>query len=84
MRTIAAEEAQALLEAAQQRLGRPAELHALRGHPERELLKASGGADLLVLARNREPRLGPKSLSHEARFVVDHAPCAVLLVPGSP
>jgi hypothetical protein len=34
-----------------------------------------------VVARDGDhSRLGPKSLGHATRFVVDHAPCAVLLV----
>jgi nucleotide-binding universal stress UspA family protein len=78
--SVAAQEAGALLAAACSRLRRPAELVALSGHPERELLRACGDADLLVLGRDREPQLGPKSLSHETRFVVDHVGCAVLLV----
>lgn len=80
VRSVAAHEAQALLEAAAARLGRPAALVAVDGHPERELLRACADADLLVLGRDREPRLGPKSLSHETRFVLDHVGCAVLLV----
>lgn len=80
VRAIAAQEAQALLAKARARLARPASLHALRGHPQRELLRLCADADLLVLTRDREPRLGPKSLSHEARFIVDHSPCAVLLI----
>jgi hypothetical protein len=37
--------------------------------------------DLLVLARDGDhTRLGPQSLGPPARFVVDHAPCRVLLV----
>ncbi len=80
VRTIAAQEAQALLGKAQARLARHASLHALRGHPERELLRLCADADLLLLARDREPRLGPKSLSHQTRFIVDHSPCAVLLI----
>ena len=37
--------------------------------------------DLLVLARDGDhSRLGPHSLGPAARFVVDHAPCRVLLV----
>jgi nucleotide-binding universal stress UspA family protein len=80
VRTIAAQEARALLERARGRLSRPATLEALRGHPERELLRACAGADLLLLARDREPRLGPKSLSHQTRFIVDHCPCAVMLI----
>jgi nucleotide-binding universal stress UspA family protein len=88
VRSVAAQEAGALLQAAASRLGRPAALVALHGHPEREVLRACADADLLVLGRDREPRLGPKSLSHETRFVVDHVGCAVLLVwtrkPPSP
>ncbi|MGN6169563.1 MAG: universal stress protein [Solirubrobacteraceae bacterium] len=80
VRTIAAQEAQALLETARARLSRPAVLEPLRGHPERELLRACADADLLLLARDREPRLGPKSLSHATRFIVDHSPCAVMLI----
>ena len=80
VRTIAAHEAQALLEQARTRLSRPAALLALHGHPERELLRVCADADLLLLARDRELRLGPKSLSHETRFIVDHSPCALLLI----
>jgi nucleotide-binding universal stress UspA family protein len=80
VRAIAAEEAQTLLERARARLSRPAALEARRGHPEREVLRACADADLLLLARDREPSLGPKSLSGEARFVVDHSPCAVVLI----
>jgi nucleotide-binding universal stress UspA family protein len=80
VRTIAAQEAQALLETARARLSRPAALQPLRGHPEHELLWACADADLLLLARDREPRLGPKSLSHATRFIVDHSPCAVMVI----
>ena len=80
IRTIAEQEAQALLERARATLSRPAALEARRGHPERELLRACADADLLLLARDREPRLGPKSLSKETRFIVDHSPCAVMLI----
>ena len=56
------------------------------GRVEREVVTACAGADLLVLARDGDDeRLGPKSLGRHARFVVDHAPCRVLLVwPGEP
>jgi nucleotide-binding universal stress UspA family protein len=80
LRAIAAEEAEALLEAAQVRLGRPAQTVARRGRVEREVIDACADADLLVLTRDGEPRLGPKSLGPRARFVVDHAPCQVLLL----
>ncbi len=77
---LAEEEAQALLDRARTRLGRPARLSARRGRVEREVLEACAGADLLVLARDGRPMLGPPSLGKRARFVVDHAPCQVLLV----
>lgn len=84
-RAIAAEEARSLLEAARNRLGRPAELLVRRGRVEREVVGACADADLLVVARDGGPRPGPKSLGPRARFVVDHAPCQVLLVwPGRP
>jgi nucleotide-binding universal stress UspA family protein len=80
LRAIADEEAQALLEAARARLARPAEVLARRGKIEREVPEACAGADLLILARDGELRLGPKSLGPRSRFVIDHAPCQVLLV----
>jgi nucleotide-binding universal stress UspA family protein len=80
LRAIAAEEAQALLESARDRLARPAELVARRGRVEREVLEACAAADLIMLARDGEPRLGPRSLGPRTRFVVDHAPCQVLVV----
>jgi nucleotide-binding universal stress UspA family protein len=85
LRLIADEEAQALLADAQARLGRPARTVARRGRVEREVVAACTDADLLILARGGESRLGPKSLGKHIRFVVDHAPCQVLLVwPESP
>ena len=80
LRAIADEEAQALLEEALKRFGRPATTTARRGKIEREVLDACAGADLLVMARDGEYRLGPKSLGPRTRFVLDHAPCQVLLV----
>jgi nucleotide-binding universal stress UspA family protein len=70
-----------LLEDAVERLGRPAETRRLSGRVEREVVAAAEGADLLVCARDGDrSRLGPHSLGRDARFVVDHAPCPVLLV----
>ncbi len=80
VRTIAAEEAAALLAAARERLGRAADLSARRGEPEREVLDACAGADVLVLARDGTHPAGPKSIGPRARFVLDHASCHVLLV----
>ena len=52
-----------------------------RGRLEREVVAAAEGADLLMVARDGDDaRLGPKSLGPASRFVVDHAPCPVLLV----
>ncbi|PJI86641.1 universal stress protein [Luteimicrobium subarcticum] len=52
-----------------------------RGALEREVVAACDDADLLVCARDGDRRrLGPHSLGVASRFVVDHAPCAVLLV----
>jgi nucleotide-binding universal stress UspA family protein len=45
------------------------------------VVAAADGASLLILARDGDDtRLGPKSLGPASRFVVDHAPCPVLLV----
>ncbi len=49
------------------------------------MVAACDGADLLVLARDGERKLGPPSLGKHQRFVVDHAPSRVLLVwPDEP
>jgi nucleotide-binding universal stress UspA family protein len=90
--SISEEVAHELLRDARERLGRPAELTIRRGRIEREVVAAANDADLLILARRGDHRKpGPKSIAHPTRFVVDHAPCAVLLVwpdrslyPGAP
>ena len=85
VRRRAERSADQLLAAASERAGnRPVRFLRLRGRPEREVVAAAAGADLLVLARDGDDRqLGPRSLGPQARFVVDHAPCPVLLVwPG--
>ena len=81
VRDISDAAAAALLAEAVARLGPGARTEARRGRVEREVVAAAEGFDLLVLARDGDrARLGPKSLGPPARFVVDHAPCAVLLV----
>lgn len=82
---IAAKAAGELLAKAMHRLPQPSTQELRRGRAEREVVAVSEGADLLVIARDGDrSRLGPKSLGRASRFVVDHAPCAVLLVwPGS-
>jgi nucleotide-binding universal stress UspA family protein len=76
----------ALFDASAQRLARPAQRLARRGRVEREVVAACADAGLLVLARDGDrTRLGPRSLGHATRFVLDHAPCRVLLVwPDQP
>ena len=82
---LAAVSAGELLDAAARRLGRPCQQMERRGVTEREVVTATAGARLLIMARDGDrSRLGPKSLGKAARFVVDHAPCPVLLVwPGT-
>jgi nucleotide-binding universal stress UspA family protein len=75
-----------LLADAQAVLGRQAVLDARSGRVEQQVVAAAGTADLLVLARDGDhPHRGPRSLGPTARYVVDHAPSAVLLVwPDAP
>jgi nucleotide-binding universal stress UspA family protein len=57
-----------------------------QGRPEREIVNvaAEWQADLVIVCPRAEyggtPHIGPKSVGHVARFVIDHAPCPVLLV----
>ncbi|MGA8658650.1 MAG: universal stress protein [Chthoniobacterales bacterium] len=56
------------------------------GRPEREIVNVAAEwlADLVIVCPRAEyggtPHIGPKSVGHVARFVIDHAPCPVLLV----
>ncbi|MGW3682027.1 universal stress protein [Streptomyces prasinus] len=78
---LAAESAHRLLEEAAERLGRLCTRVERSGRIEREVVAAAEDADLLVLARDGDrSRLGPRSLGPRSRFVVDHAPCPLLLV----
>jgi nucleotide-binding universal stress UspA family protein len=81
---ISAESASSLLQAAAHRLGRPCTRLHRSGHTEREVVAAAEDAGLLILVRDGDLRhRGPKSLGRAGRFIVDHAPCPVLLVwPG--
>ncbi len=77
------QEAEAMLADALARLGRDAATTARRGRAEDEVLEVARGADVLLMARNGDrDHLGPKSIGHATRFVLDHAPCAVILVWG--
>ena len=78
---LGAASAAEMLDAAARALGRPCTTVERRGRVEREVVAAAEGAELLVLARDGDDaRLGPRSLGPASRFVVDHAPCPVLLV----
>ena len=80
---IADDAASGLLAAAADRLGRSdIEMLSRRGRVEREVVSVvANGVDVLVVARDGDrSRLGPRSLGHATRFIVDHAPCAVMLV----
>jgi nucleotide-binding universal stress UspA family protein len=73
--------AQHLLTVAAAELDRPATTLNRHGRPEDEVIAAAADAGLLIAARDGDrTRLGPKSLGHATRFIVDHAPCPVLLV----
>lgn len=76
-----------LLDRAQARLGRlghDADRLQLTGRAEHEIAAAVRGATMLIVARDGHGP-GPKSLGKDVRFVVDHAPCPVLLIwPGTP
>src|SRR3954471_1070158 len=85
LEAVSARVAAELLDAAAHRLGRPAIRAQRHGRVERQVVQAADGADLLVCARDgQRGRLGPKSLAPATRFVVDHAPCPVLLVWPEP
>jgi nucleotide-binding universal stress UspA family protein len=81
LQSISEQAAHVLLAEAQGRLGRPATLQSRRGRVEREVVAAAERADVLILARDGDrARLGPRSLGPATRFVIDHAPCRVLLI----
>ena len=81
LQTISEQAAHELLTEAQARLGRPATLESRRGRVEREVVAAAEGMDILILARDGDrERLGPRSIGPKTRFVIDHAPCRVLLI----
>jgi nucleotide-binding universal stress UspA family protein len=77
MSGVAAEE---LLTDAARRLGRRATTSSAHGRPEDVVVAAAHAADVLVLVRDgRELTAGPHSIGKETRFILDHAPCTVIL-----
>jgi nucleotide-binding universal stress UspA family protein len=85
MRQAEEASAQEILEEGSRSLG-GAEMLRRTGRPEREIVHAAAQwqADVLVICSRSPqgggPPIGPKSVGHVARFVLDHAPCPVLLV----
>ncbi|MFC8513893.1 universal stress protein [Streptomyces sp. NPDC057257] len=85
MEHLAATSAAQLLQEAADRLGRPCTRIERTGRVEREVVTSAQGADLLIVARDGDrSHLGPRSLGPAVRFVVDHAPCPLLLVWPEP
>jgi len=81
--------AQDILQEGQQyfkQTGNQADILQRTGRPEREIVQCAidWQADLIIICprapRYAGPPLGPRSVGHVARFVLDHAPCPVLLV----
>jgi nucleotide-binding universal stress UspA family protein len=58
--------------------------HLMRGRPERVIVEiATQDVDLVVIGAREGVAVlppGPESVGHVARYVLDHAPCNVLLV----
>ena len=81
VRDLAEAAGRELLDAAAEAAGRNVRVEQRSGRVEREVVAAAEGMNLLVVARDGDlRRLGPHSLAPATRFVVDHAPCATLLV----
>jgi nucleotide-binding universal stress UspA family protein len=81
LQSIAAQVAGGLLADAQTLLARDATLDAQRGRVGVAVIAAAQMMDLLVIARDCDHAAeGPHSLGPTARYVLDHAPCPVLLV----
>ena len=81
LQSIAAQVASGLLADARALLGRDATLDARCGRVGEAVAAAAQNTDLLVVARDCDHAAeGPHSLGPTARYVLDHAPCPVLLV----
>lgn len=78
MHALAGEASQALLEDAEERLGRDTDKRAETGVAETIVYKLAQDHDVLVVARDGR-HIGPHSIGHDQRWVIDHAPCTVIL-----
>ena len=78
-------EAQAAAEAA----GFKVQSRSAQGRPEEVIMQIARDESVsLICISAREgaeghPHIGPASVGHTARFILDHAPCNVLLIRGS-
>ncbi len=77
----------AAAEAVQTGFGGTIESQVLHGRPEREIVHwlETTAADAVALYPRppaRQSPAGPRSIGHVARYIVDHAPCDVLLLRG--
>jgi nucleotide-binding universal stress UspA family protein len=85
MLTAETEAAQDILKAGLAHV-KDAETLVRQGRPELEIVNAAAEwrADVILICARAEygdaPHIGPRSVGHVARFVLDHAPCPVLLV----
>jgi nucleotide-binding universal stress UspA family protein len=55
----------------------------VEGHPSRVLIDYSNGAELLVVGRRGHSRIAELLIGSTSRACVEHAKCAVLVVPPS-
>jgi nucleotide-binding universal stress UspA family protein len=64
--------------------GRTAELSFLYGIPEHEIVDLAGQIGAEIVALGARPEIGPHRFGHVSRFIIDHAPCSVLVIaPGT-
>lgn len=84
LQRIAAEQGEAIrdeIAAWLQAHGRDAEIVIAHGHPEQEILHLAVERHVDLIAIGSEhPGVGPHPLSPPIRYLIDHAPCDVLLL----
>jgi hypothetical protein len=78
MHALAGEAALALLEDAEERLGYETTKRTETGVAETIIYELAREHDVLVLARDGR-HIGPHSVGHDQRWVIDHAPCTVIM-----
>jgi nucleotide-binding universal stress UspA family protein len=63
--------------------GREADLAFRYGIPEQEIIALIEQLSADLVAIGARPEAGPHRFSHVSRFIVDHAPCSVLVLSPS-